>query len=237
MPPIPDHHLFSAPGGGLLKDIFARVRPYTYSRVLNIHTICQSVKYLESHAIPGAFVEFGVWRGGASMAAALKLMALGNTGRDFYLYDTYAGMPEPGTTDRLYADPHLDLKKYRSDRALPGGANGWHRAGLEEVQRNMSSTGYPEEKIHYIKGCVTETLPARAPDQIAWLRLDTDFFESTAHELEHLFPRVSRHGIIIVDDYDSYQGCREAVDDYVRRNGLRIFWLTQGDSGRVAVKL
>jgi len=63
----------------------------------------------------------------------------------------------------------------------------------------MYSTGYPKGKIHFVRGRVEETIPTSTPDSISLLRLDTDWYESTRHELIHLFPRLSRSGVIIVD--------------------------------------
>jgi hypothetical protein len=91
----------------------------------------------------------------------------------------------------------------------------WCNAGLDEVRRNMASTGYPIERIHYIVGQVEETLPRVLPGTVALLRLDTDFYASTRHELLHLYPLVAPEGVVIIDDYGAWRGARRAVDEFL----------------------
>lgn len=71
--------------------------------------------------------------------------------------------------------------------------------------------------MHCVEGLVQDTLPGRAPDRIAILRLDTDLYNSTRHELEHLYPRLSPGGVLIVDDYGKFSGATRAVDEYFER--------------------
>jgi hypothetical protein len=99
----------------------------------------------------------------------------------------------------------------------------------------MAETGYPPERIHYHAGKVEDTIPAGAPAEIALLRLDTDWYESTRHELEHLYDRVPAGGVIIADDYATWQGARKAVDEFLERTGARLL-LVPIAAGRIAVK-
>jgi O-methyltransferase len=85
---------------------------------------------------------------------------------------------------------------------------------LDEVRANLFSTGYPEHLLHFVPGMVETTIPDHAPDKIAILRLDTDWYASTKHELEQLYPRLVPGGIMIIDDYGEFHGCRAAVDEY-----------------------
>ena len=113
----------------------------------------------------------------------------------------------------------------------------WSYASIEEVQRNMWSTGYPKERMHFVKGPVESTIPEHAPEQIALLRLDTDFYESTRHELEHLFPRLVKGGVLILDDYGHWEGQRAAVDEYCKKKGIHLLLTRVDYTGRVAVKV
>jgi hypothetical protein len=113
----------------------------------------------------------------------------------------------------------------------------WCYSPIDEVRKNVFNTGYPEEKIHFIKGKVEDTIPRDIPKKIALLRLDTDWYESTRHELVHLFPRLALYGILIIDDYGCWKGARKAVDEYISENNLRIFLSRIDSTGRVAVKL
>ena len=99
----------------------------------------------------------------------------------------------------------------------------------------MLSTGYPAERVHFVKGTVEETLPGQAPDALALLRLDTDWYESTRHELEHLYPRLSPGGVLMLDDYGYWEGAREAVDEFLEQSGERLLLMRMA-SGRLAVK-
>ncbi len=112
----------------------------------------------------------------------------------------------------------------------------WAYSALEEVKHNLLSTGYPAERISFIKGKVEETIPLNAPPQIALLRLDTDWYESTYHELVHLFPRLSSGGILIIDDYGHWKGARKAVDKYFSENKLDLLLHRIDYSGRICVK-
>ncbi len=100
----------------------------------------------------------------------------------------------------------------------------------------MLSTGYKKEKVHFIKGKVEETIPKNIPKEIALLRLDTDWYESTKHELTHLFPLLKPNGVLIIDDYGHWEGVRKAVDEYISDNNIHILLNRIDYSGRIAVK-
>jgi hypothetical protein len=113
---------------------------------------------------------------------------------------------------------------YRGDRASVQWANSqaedhneWCYASLDDVRANMTSTEYPSDSIEYMKGKVQDTIPGVLPSPIALLRLDTDWYESTRHELEHLYPQLVPGGVLIIDDYGHWEGCREATDEYLAR--------------------
>lgn len=211
--------------------IHDQVKPFTMTGSARIFTQINAVEYIVNHALDGAIVECGVWRGGSMMAAALTLLHLGDTHRDLYLYDTFSGMTKPGDDDLdMFGSPASTIFKRHSK------TTGWCEAGMEEVLTNMKSTGYSSSHLHFIKGDVEQTLPASAPAQIALLRLDTDWYTSTLHELNHLYPLVTPYGIVIVDDYGHWQGARKAVDHYIQSNSLRIFLHRIDYSARVFIK-
>jgi hypothetical protein len=86
-------------------------------------------------------------------------------------------------------------------------------------------------------GKVEDTIPADIPEKIALLRLDTDWYESTKHELIHLFPRLQKGGVLIIDDYGFWKGARKAVDEYFAENNIQILLNRIDDTGRMAIKL
>ena len=87
----------------------------------------------------------------------------------------------------------------------------------------MVKTNNPSDKFIFVEGKVEDTLPNTLPDEIAILRLDTDWYESTKQELVHLFPRLVSKGVIIVDDYYSWTGSKKAVDEYLDSINSPIF--------------
>ena len=88
-----------------------------------------------------------------------------------------------------------------------------------------------------VPGLVEDTVPSQAPEVIALLRLDTDWYKSTWHELEHLYPRLSVGGVLIIDDYGHWEGARRAVDEFIEAKGLRLFLSRIDYTGRLAIKL
>ncbi len=200
-----------------------------------IHAVCEAARYIEKNRIPGAIVECGVWRGGSMMAVAKTLLLIKHTERELFLFDTFDGMSIPDENDiSLAGEKASELvrqhKKSEADLF-------WCYAPLEAVKQAVLSTGYPKERVHFVKGRVEETLPQEAPEQIALLRLDTDWYESTRHELDTLYPRLVRGGVLILDDYGHWQGARKAVDDYIEKHKLRLFLSRTDYTGRVAIKV
>jgi hypothetical protein len=213
------------------------VRAYTMTSVERQWALINAVRYAVQARIAGDIVECGVWRGGAAMAAALTLLGEGAGDRRLWLYDTFAGMTEPGPGDRRVSDGSAAADEWRRHRRADG-ENDWCRASLEDVRANMESTGYPAGHIRYVKGPIEMTLrdPTNVPDRIAVLRLDTDWYESTRIELEQLYPRLAPGGVLIIDDYGHWQGARKAVDDFFAANAAPILLNRIDETGRIGVK-
>ena len=212
-----------------------RSLPYSMTSWPRLLGLVEATEYVARNDIPGAIVECGVWKGGSMFAAALTLVKQGKTERDLYLLDTFEGMPGPGERDVTNSGkPALETWKKVNE-----GEEGsdWCRAGVNEVRVVMESSGFPKERIHYIVGMVERTIPERAPEEIALLRLDTDWYESTKHELIHLWPRLSIGGVLILDDYGSWRGAREAVDEYFGEHRVPVLLQRLDKAGRIAVKI
>ncbi len=215
-------------------DIIRRVTPYTMTSVERLFALIQAVKYVVSADIPGGIVESGAWLGGSMMAVAHTLKRLGSGDRDLYLFDTYEGMPRPTELDVSYAGTPASIDFERTKKS--GDTSAWCYASIEQVRSNLISTGYDTSRLHLIKGKVEETIPDSAPSRIALLRLDTDWYESTRHELIHLYPRLSAGGVLIVDDYGHWRGSRKAVDEYVKQHNISILFNRIDYTGRIAVR-
>jgi O-methyltransferase len=215
--------------------IIQKVQPYTLTSPERLYGLIESVHYITRQNIPGSVVECGVWRGGSMMAAALSLIQLNSTERDLYLFDTFEGMPRP-TEEDVH---HSGTPAIQQFEKLQTGDDSSEEcaAPLDDVKNTMSLTGYNPTKIHYIQGKVEDTIPAQAPGSIALLRLDTDWYASTKHELEHLYPLLSPNGVLIIDDYGDWQGARKATDEYIAKHAPSLFLNRIDYTGRVALKI
>lgn len=210
------------------------VRPYTMTSRERICALCSAVRYIARAGIEGAMVECGVWRGGSMMAVARTLSNLGAADRDLYLFDTFEGMTEPGPHDIAMGGATATSLLAQNARTEEDPV--WCYAPMERVEQALALTRYPRGLIHMIPGRVEETLQIAAPERIALLRLDTDWYESTRQELQVLFPRLARGGVLLIDDYGHWRGARRAVDEYVSAYRLKLLLHPIDYTGRIAVK-
>ena len=166
------------------------------------------------------------------MVAALTLLDVGDKSRNLYLYDTYEGMSTPTEIDKS----HDGVSAQTQLNGDPDMTDVGCLAVLDDVRKNLHSTGYPLERIHFIQGKVEDTIPSHLPQQIALLRLDTDWYESTRHELEQLYPLLSPGGILIIDDYGHWEGARKAVDEYFLNHPEQAYLHRIDYTGRLLMK-
>lgn len=211
--------------------VIERVAPYTLTSVERIMGLVEAVRYVVRAEVPGDIVECGVWRGGSMMVVALALVELGVTDRDLHLFDTFTRTPDPGEEDVdsagvPAADIIDELRTAEAFRYLP----------MAEVEQLLRDTGYPAHRLHFVPGMVEDTIPAAAPPAIALCRLDTDWYASTAHELEHLWPRITARGVLLIDDYGEFRGARKAVDEYLAAHGERVLLHRMDYTGRLVLK-
>lgn len=211
------------------QEIYQQVEPYTMVEPERCYALYQSLRYIIRHNIPGDLAECGVWKGGSSMLMALCLKKAGITDRTIWLYDTFEGMTKPGNEDGAFEKAEWEKRKKNEE------ASDWCYSSLTEVQENMQRTNYPINNIRFVKGKVEDTLPGEIPGSLSLLRLDTDWYASTHHELVHLYPFLNKGGVLLIDDYGAWQGARKAVDDYFR--GARTPYLHRIDwTGRLLIK-
>lgn len=216
-------------------EAYQLAKPYTMTSFDRMYAAYKAAEYVVNAKIEGDIVECGVWRGGSSMIMALKLSAMKSFDRDLYMYDTYEGMSEPTKEDVDLSGVHSSERLSKEDKFK--GNNVWCYAGLDEVKQNMLKTKYPMDKIKFIKGKVEDTIPGTIPSKISILRLDTDWYSSTKHEMQHLFPLLSKNGILIIDDYGHWQGSKQAVDEYFKEFGIVPFLHRVDYTGRLYIKL
>ncbi len=209
--------------GDEFRDFWGRVKPFTMVSEERAYATYKACRHVCVHDIPGDFVECGVYRGGMAMLAGLTFGVHSKRPRQIYLFDTFAGMTAPG-------EPDVDRQGMAAVTALAAEPD-MCLAGLDEVQLNLQKIDFPRESIHFVEGDVIETLgePRALPATIAVLRLDTDWYESTRMELDILYPRVARYGVVLIDDYGHWLGARKAVDEFVAASFPPIY-LARTDS-------
>ncbi len=206
--------------------------PFTMTEPERMYALWQAIRHIHRTGIAGDIVECGVWRGGSSLMAALTLQQVGDTSRTLHLFDTFEGMTPPTERDISLNDGQSATVLLARTKRVAGSFDVWSYATLKDVRNTMAIAGYPH--VEYVVGRVEDTLPDRAPGQIALLRLDTDWYASTRHELEHLWPQVAPGGVLIIDDYGDWAGARQAVDEYFADEPV---WLHRLDhTGRLVVK-
>lgn len=195
------------------QELWTRVQPYTMTSIERGFALWSAVNHVIDQDLPGSFVECGVWKGGSAMLIALTLLQRGAANRELILFDTYAGMTEPGPQD-------VDIHGRPAD-SLMDGSHGAELAelvqaaiSLEDVRAALASTGYDMRLIRFVEGDVRQTIPVTSTMHIALLRLDTDFYDSTLVELQHLYPRLVRGGPLIIDDYGHWSGAKQAVEEH-----------------------
>lgn len=213
--------------------IYDACSPFTMVSIERMYALYQAVEYLVRNRIAGDIVECGVWRGGCCMLIAKTLTHFQDTGRKIYLYDTFEGMPAPTEKD-VARDGQRLVKQWNA--MVKDSHNEWCYASLQDVQKNLSAVDYPQTQIYYIVGKVEDTLPGTIPEKIALLRLDTDWYESTKHEMRHLYPRLVSTGPLLIDDYGHWKGSRDAVDESFAEMGLFPYLSRVDYTGRTFIK-
>lgn len=196
----------------------------TLLSVERLWSLYEAVRHVARAGLPGAIVECGTYKGGSTGVMLETLVSLGVTDREIHLFDTFDGFPE-GVDEIL-----IDGSRFRRED--------WPVENFRaDLEANLARTGYPRDRIHVVSGQVEKTIPAGAPPQIALLHLDTDYYGATLHQLEHLFPRLRPGGVIQVDDFGHFLGCRRAVEEYFARPGVAAPLFARIDyTGRLGVK-
>ena len=182
---------------------YQRCSPFSLLHVPGFYNLYQSLRYIAANRLAGAAVECGCFLGGAAAFMGLLRREWALDGLEIILYDTFEG-PPVGCSD-IFTGGRL----IETPSRLPN-----YERQVEATLRDILGS---LDGIRLVVGLVEDTVPRTIPEAVALLRLDTDFYESTKVELEHLYPRLVPGGVLIVDDYGSFQGSRRATDEYLGR--------------------
>lgn len=197
-------------------EIIHAVKPYTLTDTSALKSLIDSVRHTIDNKITGCFVECGVWRGGSIMAIIKTLQQMNITDREIHLFDTFEGLNTPTEFDVRESGEIASKLDYAKAGKDP-------RVKIDNVMQRIHDIGYPKDKIIFHVGEVEKTLPKEPINNIALLRLDTDWYESTKIEMEYLYPQLVDGGILIIDDYGIWKGAKKAVDEYFQNNNLHLF--------------
>jgi len=200
------------------KILINSIGDYSLTPLVRRWNLIKSLHYINQNKLEGDIVECGIWRGGnLFLAKKIQDLYYKNIKRTFYGYDTFEGMPEPSVYD---GEKVVQIYK----NFLKKGER-WTEASLDDVENSIKKLFLSLDDFNLVKGKVEDTLinKKNLPSKISLLRLDTDFYESTKVELEILYPLLVQKGVLIIDDYGDFIGCRKAVDDYFfNKNVLMI---------------
>lgn len=187
-------------------------------------TLENILDYLFINKIDGDVVECGVFKGANCKFICNFFKENNFEYKNVYLYDTFEGMPIASNED-ININSRKNYNDYIKKIEKNSSQNNFYRyEHINNVQKNILSTNYNEEKILFIKGMVEDTIPKQMPDKISLLILDTDYYKSTIHELKYLYPLVVSGGFIIIDDYGTWAGVKKAVDEFfVDKKDLKTF--------------
>jgi hypothetical protein len=203
------------------REAITLVEDHTMLSYQRLVTLWQQVRYLDRTGIDGALVECGTWKGGAAALMGLAHRRWGEASRDLHLFDSFQGLPEP---DRAH-DGEMAVR-YAGERAAGRLQSIGKCVGTLEDNKPVLTTiaQYPRSLTHYHVGWFQDTLPLACSSlkTIALLRIDGDWYESTKICLETLFPLVSSGGIVVIDDYGKWAGCRKAVDEFMETLPRRL---------------
>jgi O-methyltransferase len=198
-----------------IKAALSIVAPYTVVSMDRLASLWWQLRYLDTRNLQGALVECGVRFGGSAAMMALAHMANVNPPqRRIHLFDSFEPMPEPKEIDGAWAAEQSKLWKIDAKKLSP------------DTSRKLliDTIGYPDGMVTQHVGWFHNTVPqaAEAIGSIAMLRLDADLYESTKICLESLYSWIVPGGIVVIDDYNYFEGCKAAVDEFNRSLPQRL---------------
>ena len=181
-----------------------------------LQNIRECIEDILAQDVPGDLIEAGVWRGGATVFMRAVLEAYDDHSRTVWVADSFRGLPTP------------EESGYAADVGDEGWAErNWFEVSLNTVRRTFDRYGLLDDRVQFLVGWFADTLPAAPIDQLSLIRLDADMYGSTMDALTALYPKLSKGGYIIVDDYGWISNARAAVDDFRRDHGItdELIWV------------
>jgi len=209
-------------------DIVKTAAKFSMTSMDRVFCLLRAIQHVNNNNLDGDFVECGVWKGGNLILFKKMIEKLNIKNKKIYGFDTFEGMPEPTDDDRA-ADGFLGGLKaeyYMRVQKKDINVDNIHNyAPIEMVEKNFINNTNDKDNLLLIKGKVEDTLKilSNIPEKISILRLDTDWYESTKFELEVLYPRLVKNGVLIIDDYGEWSGSRKATNEYFKDKKVAMF--------------
>lgn len=185
--------------------------PHTMCGPDNIYQVRACVEDTLKNKIPGDLMETGVWKGGMTVLMRGILKAYNCTNRKVWVADSFSGLPKPDPSQNLKDAIFWYLMSPIEHLAIP----------YEYVEGLFRRYDLLDDQVRFLKGWFRDTLPLAPIEKLAVLRMDGDLYESTMDALNFLYPKISDGGFLIIDDYGIPAGCRDAVDEYRERHGIK----------------
>jgi hypothetical protein len=199
--------------------------PNTMVTMPRLCDVYDMVVELNRSAVPGDIVECGVWNGGCMALMMIANRRHRGPQRLFHLFDSFQGLPQPSKKDVDVMGNYL--RDHEAD-TLDGGSGELSAIGAcvglgqREVEAYLvDQLELPGRDMVFHVGWFQETVPVAKIDRIALLRLDGDWYESTKICIEGFYSKVVSGGYVVIDDYGTFAGCRQAIHEFLDSNGLK----------------
>lgn len=176
-----------------------------HKRLDNIRALIEDIV---EQGIEGDLIETGVWRGGSTIFMRAILKSLEVTDKTVWVADSFQGLPKPDA-------------KYPADDGDTFHIFGFLAVSVDEVKKNFERYHLLDDQVRFLEGFFEDTLPDCPVEKLSLMRLDGDMYSSTIVALESLYPKLSKGGYVIVDDYYAVSACKEAVDDYRKTHQIQ----------------
>ena len=180
---------------------------HTMIGMKRLDNVQQCIESIIRDNVPGDLIETGIWRGGAVIFMRGVLKAYNIKDRVVWAADSFEGIPV------------ADEEKYPADSGNLSHVRNITAVSQEEVSENFKKYGLLDDQVRFIPGWFKDTLPDAPIEKLALMRLDGDLYQSTIEALENLYPKLSKGGYVIIDDY-AWPACQQAVHDYRSRNNI-----------------
>ena len=195
------------------------------SRIAKILAHYELYKIAEN--ITGDIVECGVFKGVSLCRFAMFRDVLKDNSKKIIGFDTFGKFPETKFNLEFHEKSDSNATHWNTDeegrkKHIEISQEGISRDQLHEILKHKRINNL----VELVEGDITETVPKYVREhtdlKISLLNLDVDIFEPTVTILEYLYPKISKGGVLILDDYGKFPGETKAVDDYFKDKSVEI---------------